>query len=79
MKNSIREILNKPLVILDGAMGTMLLKSGVALGKYPEALCFTHADIIENIHKQYVDAGADIIYTNTFGANRKKLAGSGYS
>jgi 5-methyltetrahydrofolate--homocysteine methyltransferase len=79
MNNSIKEILKKPLVILDGAMGTMLLQSGVALGKYPEVLCFTHADIVENIHKQYVDAGADIIYANTFGANRKKLEGSDYS
>jgi len=79
MSNSIKEILNKPLVMLDGAMGTMLMKSGVEIGKYPEVLCFTHTDLIENIHKQYVDAGADIIYTNTFGANRKKLTGSGYS
>ena len=79
MNNSIKEILNKPFVVLDGAMGTMLLQSGVEIGKYPDALCITNADIIEGIHKQYVDAGADIIYANTFGANRKKLAGSGYS
>ena len=79
MRAEIEKLLNKPFVVLDGAMGTMLLQSGVEIGKYPDALCITNADIIESIHKQYVDAGADIIYANTFGANRKKLTGSGYS
>lgn len=79
MNNSIEKMLNKPLIMLDGAMGTMLMQRGLKLGKYPETICFTHADIIEDIHKQYVDAGADIIYTNTFGANRKKLTGAEFS
>lgn len=66
-------------LILDGAMGTMLQKSGLKLGDRPEVLCITEPDTIISIHKSYVDAGADIIYANTFGANRLKLEGTGYS
>ncbi|MCL1981696.1 MAG: homocysteine S-methyltransferase family protein [Clostridiales bacterium] len=73
------ELLKKSPLILDGAMGTMLQRSGLALGERPEALCITNGDAIEGIHKQYIESGSDIIYTNTFGANRRKLAGSGYS
>ena len=63
------------LHFIDGAMGTMLGRvDGV-----PEALVLTDPDRILDIHKQYVDSGADIITTNTFGANRHKLAGTGYT
>ena len=75
----IKELLNDYPLILDGAMGTMLQKSGLKPGEYPETFCITHEDIIEGIHRQYVESGSGIIYTNTFGANRKKLANSGYS
>jgi len=75
----IEKILSKSPLILDGAMGTMLQHSGLKPGEAPEIFCMTHEDIIEGIHKQYVDSGSDIIYTSTFGANRKKLANSGYS
>ncbi len=65
----------KKLYFLDGAMGTMLGKvDGV-----PEALVLSDPARIYDIHKQYVDSGADIITTNTFGANRHKLKGTGYS
>jgi len=75
----IEKLLKQKIVILDGAMGTMLQNSGLLPGEYPEAFCMTHEDVIYGIHKQYVDSGCDIIYTNTFGANQKKLLGSGYS
>ena len=75
----VEKILSKSPLILDGAMGTMLQRSGLKPGEHPETLCMTHEDIIEGIHKKYVEAGSDVIYTNTFGANRKKLASSGYS
>ncbi|MCL1808239.1 MAG: homocysteine S-methyltransferase family protein [Clostridiales bacterium] len=74
-----RELLKKSPLILDGAMGTMLQRSGLALGERPEALCMTDGGAIEKIHRQYIESGSDIIYANTFGANRRKLAGSDYS
>ncbi len=64
--------------ILDGAMGTMLQKSGLKLGQIPETLSVTNADIIIDIHKQYVQSGSEIIYANTFGANLLKLKNSGF-
>lgn len=72
-------LLNKEFVMLDGAMGTMLQKAGLPLGEMPEILCVTHNEQIADIHKQYIEAGADIIYTNTFGANSYKLKNSGYT
>ena len=66
-------------IFLDGAMGTMLQKSGLEAGEIPELLNLTHADMIKNIHKMYIDAGSQIVYANTFGANRYKLDGCGHS
>lgn len=68
-----------PFILLDGAMGTMLQNSGTAIGKIPEELNLTHPDVVKAIHSAYVGAGSDIIYTNTFSANRYKLAHSSYS
>lgn len=65
------------ITILDGAMGTMLQAAGLPLGKYPEALNLTHPADITAIHRAYAQAGAQILYANTFGANRRKLEGSG--
>lgn len=67
------------ILILDGAMGTMLQASGTEPGKWPDVLSVTHPALIESIHRAYVEDGADVIYANTFSSNRKKLAGSGYS
>lgn len=75
----IRNLLQKRIVISDGAMGTMLQKYGLLTGELPEALNFTNPEIIERIHKEYLDAGSDFVCTNTFGANRLKISGSGYS
>ncbi len=69
----------KEFVIFDGAMGTMLQAAGLQLGHIPEELNFTEAELLENIHRQYAQAGADLVYTNTFGANRYKLSRSNYS
>ncbi len=70
-----RRVLGRRILILDGAMGTQLqeknlLKDGVC----PDYLNITNPVEIGQIHKSYLDAGADIIVTNTFGANRIKLA-----
>ena len=69
----------KRVIMLDGGMGTMLQKAGVPMGKIPEALNVTHAEAVIDIHRQYIEAGSDIIYANTFSANRYKLGHSEYS
>ncbi len=72
-------LLTDDFILLDGAMGTMLQKSGLKLGAIPEELNFTDPGLIESIHRQYIETGAQAVYTNTFGANRNKLRGSKYS
>ena len=67
------------IIMLDGGMGTMLQAAGVPMGKVPEALNVTHGEAVIDIHRQYIEAGADIIYANTFSANRYKLGYSDYS
>lgn len=66
-------------VFLDGGMGTMLQSHGIQTEHIPELLNITNPEAIINIHRMYAEAGADIIYANTFGANRFKLENSGYS
>ena len=66
-------------MFFDGAMGTMLQDAGLEAGEIPEELNITHPETIENIYKAYLDAGANIITTNTFGSNRLKLEDSDYS
>ncbi len=63
----------KKLLILDGAMGTMLQKAGLKPGQLPELLALTDPELLTGIHRQYVEAGSRVIYANTFGANRRKL------
>lgn len=70
---------NKEFVLLDGAMGTLIQKSGVEYDSVPETLNITHPELIESFHRAYVQAGADIVYANTFGANAYKLKESGYT
>lgn len=71
--------LGNEILFFDGAMGTMLQKKGLKLGKMPEDLNIDNPEIIEEIHSLYVNSGADIITTNTFGANELKLEHSEYS
>ncbi|MGN0819983.1 MAG: homocysteine S-methyltransferase family protein [Christensenellaceae bacterium] len=66
-------------VVFDGGLGTMIQKTCDLKGKVPESLNFTDEKSIIAIHKQYVDAGADVIYTNTFGANGLKLKNCDYT
>lgn len=74
-----KQLMNKPFVLLDGAMGTMLQKQGLPLGALPELLNITHPKRVTEIHRSYIESGADIIYANTLGANRLKLNSSGYT
>ena len=59
--------------LIDGAMGTELQKRGLKTGALPELLNLTDPDIVRAVHEDYVNAGADIITANTFGANARKL------
>ncbi len=74
-----KELLKKDYIILDGAMGTVLQAQGLEVGGIPELLGINEPEKIINIHKSYIDAGSDIVYANTFGANRYKLSDCGYS
>lgn len=60
-------------------MGTMIQRSGAGYRHCPETLNLTRPELITSFHRAYIDAGADIVYTNTFGANAYKLEGSGCS
>ena len=70
---SFLERLNDEVLVCDGAMGTMLMKEGMPDGVCPEMWGIENAKILTQIHKAYIDAGSDIITTNTFGANAIKL------
>jgi len=73
-----RELLKTPSpVILDGGTGTMLQAKGLTLGEAPELAALDHPDWMEDIHRAYAEAGAQILYANTFGANREKLRRTG--
>ncbi len=65
--------MDNKVILLDGAMGTQLQQQGLKVGEIPEVFGMNHPEVVANIHKYYIDAGAKIIYANTFGANRKKL------
>lgn len=67
------------IVVFDGAMGTMLQQAGLEPGTCPELWNVTHPAKITDVHRQYVEAGANIVETNTFGANRLKLSHYGFS
>lgn len=67
------------LTVLDGAMGTMLQRGGMRPGEIPELLNLTRPQLVEDIQRAYVEAGSRIIYANTFGANRHKLAKTGHT
>lgn len=74
-----KTLLKKEFVSLDGGMGTMLQARGMKPGDTPEALNLENPRMLIEIHKEYIAAGADIVYANTFGANRYKLEHCGYS
>ncbi|MBA5850120.1 homocysteine S-methyltransferase family protein [Clostridium sp. cel8] len=77
--NDFMEKFKDKFIFFDGAMGTMLQKSGLKAGELPEVLNMTHGDTIRKIHEAYLDAGSDIITTNTFGANELKFINSRYT
>ncbi|MDQ3639624.1 MAG: homocysteine S-methyltransferase family protein, partial [Actinomycetota bacterium] len=68
------EILDGRLVIGDGAMGTLLAERGVGYGHPYARANLTHPEVVAGLHEEYARAGARVIETNTFSANRLKLA-----
>lgn len=72
-------LINDNYIFFDGGMGTMLQAKGMKMGATPELLNISNPDLIIDIHRQYINAGANIIYANTFGANSYKLSKSGKS
>ncbi len=64
---------DKPVLLADGATGTNLFERGLVSGDSPELWNDIHADRIRQLHRAFVEAGADIILTNSFGANRRRL------
>src|SRR5881296_3303515 len=77
MLKAFREAFEERVLVCDGAMGTMLYAKGVFINKSFEALNVTQPDLVGEVHQEYVRAGADIVETNTFGANRIKLGSFG--
>ncbi len=74
MSKDFRKLLReKGYIIFDGAMGTMLQAAGMKMGEIPEVLSVTSPELLVSIHEKYLNSGADVIYANTFGANRYKL------
>ena len=69
----LKNYIKNNILIFDGAMGTMLQKKGLKLGENPEVFNINEPDIIEEIHREYIASGANVITTNTFGANELKL------
>ena len=70
---NIKDILGKQILFFDGGMGTMLQKLGMKGGEIPELLNLKNPEMILKIHKEYINAGANIITTNSFGATPLKL------
>ena len=71
---NIREAIKKSTVYLDGGMGTLLQERGLKAGELPELWNISHPDVITEVHKEYFDAGSNIVNANTFGANTLKFS-----
>ena len=77
MKSILQRIKNNEILVADGAMGTMLFQRGLKSGEPPESVNLKNPEYLEEIAQAYLDAGSDIIQTNTFGASSLKLSDYG--
>lgn len=73
-----RQRMDQGIVVFDGAMGTML-QDDLVPGELPELLNLTHPEVVTAVHKAYLDAGADVVETNTLNANRIKVNKAGHT
>ncbi|MFB3895487.1 MAG: bifunctional homocysteine S-methyltransferase/methylenetetrahydrofolate reductase [bacterium] len=74
---SFLEALEEGVLVCDGAMGTMLYAKGIYINRNFDELNIANPELVQRVHREYLDAGAEIIETNTFGANRIKLSAFG--
>lgn len=74
----LKEFIKSNILVFDGAMGTMLQKEGLKLGENPEIFNIEESEKVKNVHVQYIENGAMVITTNTFGANELKLENTKY-
>jgi methionine synthase I (cobalamin-dependent)/5,10-methylenetetrahydrofolate reductase len=72
------ETLESHILVFDGGMGTMLYQKGVFINRCFDELNLSRPEVVQDIHRAYLQAGAEIVETNTFGANRYKLQGFGF-
>jgi methionine synthase I (cobalamin-dependent) len=77
MTHGIIELARSRTVIFDGGLGSMLIAAGLAPGESPEAWNLERPEAVAEIHRQYFDAGSDVVHTNSFGASLVKLAERG--
>jgi len=70
---SFREALHERVILFDGAMGTEIYRQGVFINRSYDEVSVSQPDIVRGIHAAYMRAGADVLTTNTFGANRLRL------
>ena len=75
----IKKYLKDNLLIFDGAMGTMLQREGLSIGDNPEIFGLKNPDKLLKIHKKYLEAGSNVLTTNTFGCNELKVTKLGYT
>ncbi|MBU5612117.1 homocysteine S-methyltransferase family protein [Geomonas azotofigens] len=73
MKMPFMQAVKERVLVLDGAMGTMLQERGLKAGQSPEEMNLTAPEVVAGVHRAYLEAGADIIVTNTFGGTKAKL------
>jgi 5-methyltetrahydrofolate--homocysteine methyltransferase len=73
MKNLLERIAQGDVLISDGAMGTFLHAKGLSAGECPESWCVSHPDAVRSIAEAYIEAGSDIVETNSFGCTSYKL------
>ncbi len=77
MKKSFRDRLKNETILFDGGVGTYLYKKGIFINTCFDELNLSNPQLVQSVHEEYVEAGADVIESNTFGANRIKLASFG--
>jgi methionine synthase I (cobalamin-dependent)/5,10-methylenetetrahydrofolate reductase len=77
LTHSFLDAIDQRVLVCDGAMGTMLYAKGVFINRSFDALNLSQPELVAEVHHAYVRAGADVLETNTFGANRVKLAAFG--
>ncbi|MBP5658297.1 MAG: homocysteine S-methyltransferase family protein, partial [Clostridia bacterium] len=72
-----KDVFGKKFMLFDGSTGTALQKAGLAADELPEEWNFSHPEKIAALHRSYIEAGCDVIATNTFGANPFKMSERG--